>query len=97
MACCLGPSIDSADAIEEVSWWRAFSHFIAMPWKVLFGVIPPKRYLGGWATLILCSVLTCLMVYFIMEVIRNVDCFLGIKPTILGLVVFAVLAAIPEI
>ena len=97
MACCLGPSIDSTDAIEEVSSWKAFTHCITMPWKVLFGLVPPKRYVGGWASLIFCAVLTCFLVYLIMEVLRNLDCFLGIKPTILGLVIFAGLAAIPEI
>jgi len=82
LACCLSPSIDEVGAVEDVSFSEAFFHFLALPWKILFSVVPPRRSCGGWIPFVISPVLLAGMVYVIMEVIRNMGCFLGIAPVV---------------
>jgi len=33
--------MDELQILDDVTGWEAFMHWMALPWKVLFGIIPP--------------------------------------------------------
>merc|ERR1711976_431521 len=47
---------------SAVDW---FFHIVGLPWKLLFALVPPPQYLGGWATffgaLVMIAVITALI------------------------------------
>ena len=45
----LGPQVSSDNLIvENVSLTEGLFHFATIGWKVVFAVVPPARYYGGW-------------------------------------------------
>ena len=49
MAVELKPSLDEDNMImDDVTMGEAINHFLTMPWKVLFAIIPPSKMGGGW-------------------------------------------------
>lgn len=48
IACMLGPVIDEHGGLDEVETGEALFHWLAMPWKVFFAIVPPREKCGGW-------------------------------------------------
>ena len=45
----LGPQVDSDNLIvDNVSLTEGLFHFATIGWKVVFAIVPPARYYGGW-------------------------------------------------
>ena len=46
----LGPSLDAeGDDVDDITGSEAVTHFFAMGWNLLFSIVPPRHYWGGWA------------------------------------------------
>jgi len=61
--------VDEDGAFDEVTGWEAFVHYIAMPWKLFFALIPPRRYGGGYPTFVFCLAFIALLVHLIAEIV----------------------------
>jgi len=45
----LGPQIDDENMIvDNVSLSEALTHFLTIFWKVVFSLVPPREWGGGW-------------------------------------------------
>lgn len=45
----LGPQVDSDNLIvDNVTLPEGLFHFATIMWKVVFAVVPPAKYGGGW-------------------------------------------------
>ena len=93
----IGPQVDEHDIIEEVTGKEAFVHFISIPWKVLFSVIPPRSYFGGWLTFTLSLLLIGVVTYVISHLALTIGCLLNLKSGVTGLVFIAVGTSMSEL
>jgi len=48
-ACMLHPTKNEDGDIVDVEPMDAFIHFACIGWKLLFALVPPPHYCGGWA------------------------------------------------
>ena len=49
LAVQLGPTITEEGVVDDVTCGESVYHLLAVPWRVLFAVIPPRHIWGGWA------------------------------------------------
>jgi len=76
----LGPQFDEDNLIlEDVDAWEAFSHFIAIGWKVLFATIPPCSIWGGKAQFIVSLAYIGVVTAVVGEVATILGCVAGIS------------------
>jgi hypothetical protein len=48
-AVMLGPQINEENIeVDHVELGEALSHFAVITWKVLFAIVPPSHWGGGW-------------------------------------------------
>ena len=59
-----------------------FAHIVTVPWRLLFAVVPPRKYCNGWVALSTCVVLIFAMTYMMREIIMTAGCFLEIAPVL---------------
>jgi Ca2+/Na+ antiporter len=93
----IGPQVDENNIIEEVTEWEAAVHFISMPWKVLFSVIPPRSYFGGWIAFATALVLIGVMTYVIGHLAETIGCLINLKSSVTGLILIAVGTSMSEV
>jgi len=86
----------SLSAQKESSWPEFGAHIVAMPWKVLFSVVPPTEYAGGW----LCFSVALLMIGFVTVIIGDMaellGCCLGISPATTAITLVALGTSLPD-
>jgi len=58
---------------REASWFEMAAHIIALPWKLLFALVPPTEYAGGW----LCFSCALLMIGVVTVIIGDMAELLG--------------------
>merc|ERR1712176_718501 len=72
------------------------THYVAMPWKVLFALVPPTDYLGGW----LCFVIALSFIGGLTAVIGDMaslfGCVLGIPDAITAITFVALGTSLPD-
>jgi Ca2+/Na+ antiporter len=91
------PTIDEYDQVEEQTCCKAFSQLVAMPWKMVFATIPPKKIGGGWISFLVCAAWICFLTFCCAELIENIVCLLNFNNCIAGLILVSIGCAIPEI
>jgi len=79
-AVMFGPTIDEYDVIDEVSFGQSVVHFISLPWKVLFALIPPVSCMGGWVTFITTVCLIGAVSFLVYEIVTLLGCLLNLHP-----------------
>lgn len=73
-AIMLGPQMDEVEIVDEVTSWEAFMHFVCLPWKVIFQIIPPAKTCNGWPTFVLAYLVTIGLCFLISETATAVGC-----------------------
>lgn len=94
-ACTLHPKWEDGELLE-IEGWEAFSHFFHIGWNVIYAVIPPAHYCGGWP----CFILSLAMIGITTAIVENFatvfGCVLGLKPTVTAITFVALGTSLPD-
>ena len=95
-ACMLHPSKDEDGNINNITNLEVFMHFSCIGWKLLFSIIPPPHYLGGWACFGCSLALIGAVTFVIGEFANMFGCVLGIPPAITAITFVALGTSLPD-
>ena len=92
----LHPTKNEDGEIEDVSSSDAVFHFFAIGWNVLFALIPPPHYNGGWS----CFVVSLLMIGGVTAVVAEIatimGCVIGLTPGVTAITFVALGTSLPD-
>jgi len=87
---------DDDGEIQDVEGMDAFVQLICIGWKLVFAIVPPAHYFGGW----LCFVGSLTMIGLVTAVVGEFatlfGCVLGIKPAITAITFVALGTSLPD-
>jgi solute carrier family 8 (sodium/calcium exchanger) len=96
VACKLHPMKNEEGEIEDISFMEGLLHFMTIGWKLMFSIIPPPHYNGGWSCFI-CSLAMIGVVTFVVGEIANLfGCVLNIPPAITAITFVALGTSLPD-
>lgn len=95
-ACMLHPSKNEEGEITDISWMEVFLHFSCIGWKLLFSIIPPAHYNGGWTCFVTALSLIGAVTYVVGEFANLFGCVLGIPPAITAITFVALGTSLPD-
>jgi len=72
-------------------------HWMALPWKVIFAIIPPVQVCGGWLTYFGGIVMTAGVTFLISEIATACACILNIHSGILAITIIAIAFSLPDL
>lgn len=96
VACMLGPQIDDDNHIDEVTCGEAAMHFLAMPWKVFFALVPPRHIWGGWLAFIIALMLIGIVTAIVGEVAALLGCAINLKTAVTAITLVAMGTSLPD-
>jgi solute carrier family 8 (sodium/calcium exchanger) len=93
----LQPQIDEDDlVVSEVSLSDALWHFATIGWKILFAIIPPKQWGGGWPAFIVALAMIGTITAVVAEVATVLGCTVGLKPAVTAITLVAIGTSLPD-
>jgi len=93
----LGPQIDSEDMIiDDVTLGEAASHFVCITWKLLFAVIPPVHWGGGWPAFVCALIAIGGVTAVVGEVADMLGCVMGIPNSVTAITLVALGTSLPD-
>jgi len=95
-ACLLHPTKNDDGEIEDISGIDAVMHFFAIGWKVIFSLVPPPHYLGGWACFVLALIMIGLVTAVVGEIANLMGCVIGLKPGVTAITFVAIGTSLPD-
>jgi magnesium/proton exchanger len=96
-AICLGPTVEEDGSFEDISICEAFFHYISLPWKILFAIIPPRRYSNGMPTFFFSLAFIAILIFFVTEIIQAGGCLIDMRPCIQAFCIICIGTSIPDI
>lgn len=95
-SCILSPQLDENGEIDEVTYLEAFLHLASIGWKVLFSIIPPARYLGGWLCFVFALTFIGAITAIVAEFATLFGCVIGLKPAVTAISFVALGTSLPD-
>lgn len=93
----LGPQIDDENLIvENVTVSEAILHFITMFWKVIFSIVPPREWGGGWPAFGVALMLIGIVTAIVGDVAGLFGCVIGLKMPVTGITLVALGTSLPD-
>jgi solute carrier family 8 (sodium/calcium exchanger) len=86
----------SREAQKECSWMDCALHIVSMPWKLLFAVVPPTDFAGGWICFCVALLMIGLVTCFIGDLANLLGCALDIKQGIVAITFVALGTSLPD-
>merc|ERR1711988_95675 len=71
-------------------------HIVAVPWKLLFAVIPPTDYCGGWLCFCVALAMIGVVTMFIGDLAGLLGCTLGVLDSITAITFVALGTSLPD-
>ena len=71
-------------------------HFLSIFWKVAFGIIPPARIWGGWASFVMSLAVIGAVVVVVGEYANLFGCVIGLKPAVTAITFVALGTSLPD-
>lgn len=96
LAVQLGPTITDDGVIDEVTCSESIYHFLAIPWRVLFALIPPRHIWGGWAAFLVALLHIGVVTYVVGEVATLLGCAFGLKISVTAITLVALGTSLPD-
>lgn len=98
MALLLGPTIDASDDLEldDVELSEAIMHFVSIFWKLLFALVPPQRWGGGWPAFVASLAFIGLLTVIVGQAAEMLGCLLEIKPSVVAITLVALGTSLPD-
>lgn len=82
--------------VSEVTALEAFTHFACIGWKILFAIIPPGEWGGGWPAFFVALVLIGTITAVVAEVATVLGCVLGLKQSVTAITLVAIGTSLPD-
>lgn len=95
-AIILQPTINENDEIDYVTGLEAFMHLGSIGWKVLFALVPPFRYGGGWIAFGIALSFIGMVTAVVGEAATMFGCALGMKQSITAITFVALGTSLPD-
>jgi solute carrier family 8 (sodium/calcium exchanger) len=92
----LHPTKNDDGEIEDITVMEGILHFITIGWKLLFSLIPPAHYHGGWSCFITCLAMIGVVTYVVGEFANLFGCVLSIPPAITAITFVALGTSLPD-
>lgn len=87
---------DEDGEIQAVSTGDAIFHFIAVLWKVIFSLVPPPHYGGGFPAFVIALVFIGLCTLIVAQVANLMGCVMMMKPGVTAITFVAIGTSIPD-
>ena len=95
-AVMLGPSISEDNTVDDVTCGEAIMHFLTMPWKVIFAVVPPRNMLGGWLAFVVALGMIGGIVVIVGEYANLLGCTVDLKTSVTAITIVALGTSLPD-
>lgn len=96
-ATMLCPKVDEDDLIvSEVTLMEAFTHFATIGWKILFSLIPPCEWGGGWPAFVVALIFIGAITAIVAEAATVLGCVLGLKEAVTAITLVAIGTSLPD-
>jgi len=82
--------------IEEVSLQEAIMHFMTVTWKVIFAMVPPTHWGGGWPAFIIALTFIGAVTAIVGEVASLFGCVLGMPDSVTAITFVALGTSLPD-
>jgi len=92
----LHPTKNEDGDIVDVEPMDAFIHFACIGWKLLFAVVPPPHYCGGWACFIGALSMIGVCTFVVGDFANIFGCSLQIKTTVTAISFVALGTSLPD-
>jgi Ca2+/Na+ antiporter len=92
----LHPTKDEDGFVEDVSGGDAFFHFISVIWKVIFSLVPPPHYGGGFPAFVVALMFIGGCTLIVAEVANLMGCVMQMKPGVTAITFVAIGTSIPD-
>ncbi|KAG0431165.1 hypothetical protein HPB47_022051 [Ixodes persulcatus] len=86
-----GGDIESATAVDYVM------HFLTFGWKVIFALVPPTGFLGGWLTFFVSLGAIGLLTAIVGDLAGIFGCLVGLEDTITAITFVALGTSLPDL
>jgi hypothetical protein len=96
MVAAFRPNSGDEDDLHEASASEWTVHVIALPWKVLFALVPPPMYCDGWLCFCVALTMIGLVTALIGDLAEMLGCILGLDPGITAITIVAVGTSLPD-
>jgi len=92
----LHPQKNEEGEITDISNMEVFLHLVCIGWKLIFAIIPPPHYAGGWACFMAALAMIGIVTYIVGEFANLFGCVLGIPPSITAITFVAMGTSLPD-
>jgi len=84
------------DDIYEASAMDWTIHIFALPWKLIFALVPPPVYCNGWACFIVALIMIGVVTAFIGDLASLLGCVMSVDAGITAITIVAVGTSLPD-
>jgi len=96
-AVMLGPTIDEEGTdVDNVTLYEAIMHFMCISWKVLFAIVPPTHWGGGWPAFLVALTFIGAVTAIVGEVATLLGCVCGIPDSVTAITLVALGTSLPD-
>lgn len=82
--------------LEQVTFKEAFSHFLTITWKVIFALVPPVKWGGGWPAFIIALTFIGGVTAIVGEVASMLGCVVGMPDSVTAITLVALGTSLPD-
>lgn len=81
---------------EPVTLGDAISHFLTITWKVLFAIVPPSRYCGGYFAFTVALAFIGVVTMIVGDTAKVLGCVVGLKESVTAITLVAMGTSLPD-
>lgn len=82
--------------ITDVEAYDAFIHFVCIGWKLIFSLVPPAHYYGGWGCFIGALAMIGGVTAVVGQYANLLGCTIGVAPSITAITFVALGTSLPD-
>lgn len=82
--------------IDDVTCGESIYHLLAVPWRLLFALIPPRHIWGGWAAFMVALSLIGVVTFVVGEIATLLGCAFGLKIYVTAITLVALGTSLPD-
>jgi solute carrier family 8 (sodium/calcium exchanger) len=93
----LGPQIDEDNMVlEDITLMEGLSHFLAIGWKLLFSIVPPSHYNGGYPAFVIALMFIGIVTAIVGEIATVLGCVINLKASVTAITLVALGTSLPD-